>query len=94
MTRRRIANGISWLGIACSLAFWAWIGIFPHLPFHQRGAWMRLSLGVSDVWPGFWLMGIVLPLAATVLGSWRWMFAALVPIVSCAAAIFASGHVP
>jgi hypothetical protein len=87
MNRRLIANIIGWLGILCSLAFWVWIPIFAHLPMHQRGAWMRLGLGVSNVWPALWLAGFLLPLVAAAIGSRRWIFAAALPVISCAAAV-------
>jgi hypothetical protein len=87
MIRRIIANGIGWLGIACSLAFWVWMGIFPHLPFRQRSAWMRLDPGVSVVWPALWLAGFFLPIVAAFIGSKRWIFAVILPVVSCAAAV-------
>ncbi len=87
MTRKLIANGLGWLGIACSLAFWVWICVFAKLPFHQRGAWMRLDLGVSNVWPTLWIVAVLLSFFAAVLGSRRWFFAAILPIISCAAAV-------
>lgn len=87
MSRRLIANIIGWLGILCSLAFWGWILIFSHLPVHQRGAWMRFDLGVSNVWPALWVAGFLLPMLAAVIGSKRWIFAAAVPVISCAAAV-------
>ena len=87
MSRRLIANTIGWLGIVCSLAFWGWIAIFAHLPMHQRGAWMRFDLGVSNVWPALWIAGFLLPLVAAAIGSRRWIFAAALPIVSCTAAV-------
>ncbi|MGB7264450.1 MAG: hypothetical protein WBC92_02995 [Terracidiphilus sp.] len=92
MNRRLIANLIGWLGIACSLAFWVWDAICVNLPFHLRGTWMRLDLGVSNVWPALWLAGLLLFLVAAVLGSKRWVFATIVPIASCAAAIIYSSR--
>jgi len=87
MNRKLIANIIGWAGIACSLAFWAWLGVFAKLSFHQRGDWMNLELGVSNVWPVLWLAGLLLLLIAALIGSKKWVFAAFVPVVSCAAAM-------
>ncbi len=87
MSRRLIANLIGWLGIICSLAFWVWVWILPHLSLHQREVWMRFDLGVSNVWPALWLAGFLLPFASAIIGSRRWIFAAIVPVVSCAAAV-------
>jgi energy-converting hydrogenase Eha subunit A len=87
MNRRLIANIIGWLAIACSTAFWVWEFILPHLPFQQREVGMRYDLGVSTLWPALWLAGFLLAFVAAVIGSKRWIFAAIVPIVSCLAAI-------
>jgi hypothetical protein len=87
MNRKLIANLIGWLGIICSLAFWVWFLILPHLSFHQRGVWMRLDLGVSDVWPALWMAGFFLPIISAIIGSRRWIFAVVVPVLSCAAAV-------
>ncbi len=94
MTRRLIANFIGWLAIICSLAFWVWDLILPHLSFHQREAWMRYDLGVSSLWPALWLAGFLLAVVAALIGSRRWIFAAAVAVVSCLAAVIhlASAH--
>jgi hypothetical protein len=87
MNHKRIANGIGWLGVACSLAFWVWVPIYAVLPFHQRGDWMKLGLGESNIWPALWLTGFLLSFVAAIVGSRKWAFAAFVPVISCAAAI-------
>lgn len=87
MNRRSIANIFGWLGIVCSLAYWGWAWIFVHLPFHQRGAWMRFDLGVSNLWPALWLAGFLLSFVAAAIGSKRWILAAAVPAISCAVAV-------
>jgi len=87
MTRRLMANLTGWLGIICSLAFWVWLCIVTHLPFHQRSAWMRFDLGVSSVWPALWLAGFFLAFLSAMIGSRRWLFAAIVPVLSCGAAV-------
>lgn len=87
MTRKIVANGLGSLGIVCSLAFWMWYFVFANLSFHQREAWMRHDLGVSNLWPALWVAGLLLPIVAAVVGSRRWFFAAILPVVSCAAAI-------
>lgn len=48
---------------------------------------MNLELGVSNVWPVLWLAGLLLLLIAALIGSKKWVFAAFVPVVSCAAAM-------
>lgn len=87
MNRRLISNALGWLGLACSLAFWVWIGIFARLSFAQHGNWQRFEFGVSNLWPALWLAGLLLLLVAAVLGSKKWVLAAFVPVISCAAAI-------
>jgi hypothetical protein len=87
MNRRLIANITGWLGILCSLAYWAWVAVFPHLSAQQRTSWMRLDLGVSNVWPALWLAGFFLAIVSALIGSRRWIFAAIVPVLSCAAAV-------
>jgi hypothetical protein len=87
MTRKSIANLVGCLGIACSLAFWIWDAILLHLSFHQREVWMRLDLGTSNLWPALWLAGFLLALVATAIGSRRWILAAVLPVLSCAAAV-------
>jgi len=87
MNRRLVANITGWLGLLCSLTYWAWLAILPHLPLHQRTQWMRFDLGVSNLWPALWLAGFFLALLSALVGSKRWIFAAIVPVVSCAAAV-------
>jgi len=87
MNRRLIANITGWVAIFCSVAFWAWMEIFPHLSPRQRGVWMRLDPGVSNVWPALWLAGLFLVVLSAMVGSRRWFFAAIVPVLSCAAAV-------
>jgi hypothetical protein len=87
MNRRTTAIIIGCLGIACSLSFWAWVAIFAMLPFRQRGAWLSFGLGVSPLWPALWVLGLLLPLVAALISSKRWILAAVVPIISCAAAV-------
>jgi hypothetical protein len=48
---------------------------------------MRLDLGVSNLWPALWLAGFLLPFVAAAIGSKRWILAAVVPAISCAAAV-------
>jgi len=93
MNRKLVANAIGCFGIACSLAYWVWLCIFAALPLNRREYWMKLDLGVSYIWPALWAAGLLLPLIAAAIGARRWVLAAIVPIVSCAAAIILLSHV-
>ena len=81
MIRKLISNSIGCLSIACSLGFWILVGVgrmighFPvlfDLPFNE--------------WVLIWAAGLLLALAAAALGSRRWAFAAILPVISFIAA--------
>jgi hypothetical protein len=93
MNRKTIAIIVGCLGIVCSLSFWAWAVIYAMLSFHQRGALLSLSLGKSNLWPVLWALGFLLPLVAAFLWSKRWIYAAILPIVSCAAAVLLAARI-
>ena len=73
---------IGCLSIACSLGLWVLvcigrvIGHFPMHPDLSFNGWMLI-----------WAAGLLLALVAAILGSRRWAFAAILPIVSFFAAI-------
>lgn len=81
MNRRLISNSIGCLSIACSLGLWVLvcigrvIGHFPLLPDLPFNGWVLI-----------WAAGLLLALAAAALGSRRWAFAAILPVISFIAA--------
>jgi len=84
-----IAIGIGRLSIACSLAFWAWAGLFLFTPLNRSDAWLHFGLGAGKqyFWLALWAFGFLLALVATALGSRRWVFAAILALVSFAGSV-------
>ncbi len=81
-SRRTISKLIGCLSLVCSLGFWVLVcvgqvmGHFPVLPDLPFSGWVLI-----------WTAGLLLALIAAALGSRRWAFAALLPVISLFAAI-------
>jgi hypothetical protein len=86
MNRRTIATGIGYLSIACSLAFWAWAGLFLFTPLNRSDAWLHVGAGAPVLWLVLWIAGALLGLIATALGSRGWILAVILAIASFGAA--------
>jgi hypothetical protein len=93
MIQRKIANALGYASIFCSLAFWIWIALFLFTPLNRSDAWLELGAG-SDafvLWTTMWIAGLLLALIAAVVGSRRWAFVSVLPLLSFAlAALVAS----
>jgi hypothetical protein len=91
MNRRTIANGIGCLSLACSLAFWAWAGLFLFTPLNRSDAWLKVGVGAGAqyLWLTLWISGLLLALISAALGSRAWILAAILALASCAAAVLA-----
>lgn len=88
MNRKAISNGAGCLSIACSLAFWTWAALFLFTPLNRSQAWLSLgtATGSPYVWLSLWIVGLVLAVLAAVLGSRKWIAAAVLALASFAAA--------
>jgi hypothetical protein len=86
MNRRAIATGIGYLSLACSLAFWVWLGLFLFTPLNHSDAWLHVGVGVPVLWPMLWIAGALLGLIAAALGSRGWLLAVILALASFAAA--------
>jgi hypothetical protein len=88
MSRRTIANGIGCLSVGCSLAFWAWAGLFLFTPLNRSEAWLNVGAGARApyLWLTLWISGLLLALISATLGSRIWIMAAVLAFVSFAAA--------
>ena len=77
MSRGILGNLIGCLSISCSLLFWVllvcerFIGHFPLLPDLNFNGWVVI-----------WAFGLLFALVATALGSKRWLFAAMLPVIT------------
>jgi hypothetical protein len=88
MNRRTISNGIGCLSVACSLAFWAWAGLFLFTPLNRSYAWLNVGIGAGAqyLWLTFWISGLLLALISASFGSRVWILAAILALASFAAA--------
>src|SRR5271156_3689497 len=88
MNRRTIANGIGCLSVACSLAFWAWAGLFLFTPLNRSDAWLNLGTGSGAyyLWLTLWAAALLLALISAALASRVWILAAILALASFAAA--------
>jgi hypothetical protein len=88
MNRRAIANGIGCLSVACSLAFWAWAGLFLFTPLNRSDAWLNggAGAGAQYLWLTLWAAGLLLALISAALASRVWILGAILALASFAAA--------
>lgn len=95
MDRRKISTGIGCGSVACSLAFWVWAGLFLFTPLNRSEGWLRMGAGAGApyLWLTLWISGLLLGLAAAVLGSRAWVLAAILAIASFAVVYFAMSSV-
>jgi hypothetical protein len=88
MNLRTIVNGIGCLSVACSLAFWAWLGLFLFTPLNRSDAWLNVGAGAGaqSLWLTLWISGLLLALISAALGAREWILAAILALASFAAA--------
>lgn len=82
MTRRAMGNVIGILGLVCSLAFWALVGVgrlMGHFP-------ASLDMPFNG-WLLIWTLAFLLSLTAAFLGPRWWVFTSILPVVGCIIAI-------
>jgi hypothetical protein len=80
------ARRVGLTSIACSLAFWLCASIFLFTPFGHKADWEVQVMVAFQVWIALWILGFLLGLVSSALGSRYWLFAALLAPVSCGAA--------
>ena len=83
MTDHRIrANALGVLSLGLSLAFWLLLFIGSLKGTHTKEHTLIGLKILFHVWSPVWVIGLVLALIASRLGSRRWIFAALFPVAS------------
>jgi|ERR1022692_805905 hypothetical protein len=89
MNRLISANSMGCLSVACSLAFWVWLGLSFLMPSSLRLVWFELVAGKGALvlWLVLWIAGLLMGLTATVLGSRRWIGAVILALVSDAVVV-------
>lgn len=80
------ATAIGYLSVACSLAFWLWLGLFLFTPLNRSDAWMHIGADAPVLWLALWIAGALLGLIARALGSKGWIFAMVLAVASFGAA--------
>jgi hypothetical protein len=95
MNRIAIATGIGYLSVACSLAFWAWLGLFLFTPLNRSDAWLNIGAGAGAqyLWLTLWISGLLLALIAAALASRGWILAAILALASFAAAVLVTSSI-
>src|SRR5277367_6235235 len=90
--RRTIANATGCASLALSLVFWLLLCFGIAKAHFAREHFMEGLNTLFHVWGMIWVLGLLLALVATGLGSRRWALATLLPVISffVSAAILAS----
>jgi hypothetical protein len=81
--RPNIANGMGYVGLVLSLLYWFLLCLDAAKHHFEREQFMLFLNGLAYVWLPVWLLGLLLSIAAMVMGSRRWGLAAVLPLVSC-----------
>ncbi|MGA7343821.1 MAG: hypothetical protein WBE72_05105 [Terracidiphilus sp.] len=80
--RRKIANWIGSLSLALSLAFWLLLLLGSARSLSDREFFMQGLDALFYVWLPVWSFSALLAVASAILGSRRWLLAALAPLLS------------
>jgi hypothetical protein len=92
--RRRMANALGWLSLVLSLAFWLLLCFGSAKDHFEREHFMQGLKMLFHVWEPVWVLGLLLALAATIVGSRRWALATLLPVISFLVSVVVLASVP
>jgi hypothetical protein len=80
--RRKIANWIGSLSLVLSFAFWLLLFLGSAKRPSDREFFMQGLDALAFVWAPIWLLSAMFAVASGILGSRRWLLAALAPLLS------------
>ena len=81
--RPKVANGLGYLGLGLSLLYPLLLFIDAEKDHFNREPFMLFLDDLFYVWLLVWPAGLLLSIAAMVIGSKRWGFAISLPVLSC-----------
>ena len=76
MKKKLLSNILGYTSLVCSLSCWVWLGYsaIAHVP-------QEIDLSLNS-WAVIWVIGLILALVAALLGSKRWFWAAILPVLT------------